>query len=238
MTPPAYFHLADAGSQQLLGSSAKDAPYHVESRFCFHDGTHLHNRRTTDLALEVKHNKRDELIISSWTGERVVHRSLTGEFESRGFTGYRLRPATVRFRDGYLSDEYSELIVTGWAGIARPESGIELREDCPGCPLKRYTSLQDAEQLIDWSQWTGEDFFIVWPLPLYTLVTNRVADALKSLKVKSYRLSSLRMLEQRFIPASLLPSHGGFTVGALSDFMPDDIAIKYGKPAGLEWADA
>ena len=83
-----------------------------------------------------------------------------------------------------------------------------------------------------------KDFFIVWPLPLYTLVTNRVADALKSLNVKSYQLSSLRMLEQRFIPTSLLPSHGGFTVGALSGFMPDDIAIKYGKPAGLEWADA
>jgi hypothetical protein len=169
-------------------------------------------------------------------GPRVVHNSITTEFRNRGFTGYRLRPATVRFRDGTVSQEYSELLVTGWAGIARPECGIRLAESCPGCPYKKYTALKDSDQLIDWSEGTGEDFFIVWPLPMFTLVTRRVADALQSLRVKSYQLGTLRALERRFIP-DLLTSAAGFTVGALSQFMPDDVAIKYGKALGLEWPD-
>src|SRR5262245_60326480 len=114
---PEYFHLGSPESERLHASRAKEAPYEVEYRNCFEDGTHFHTRRTTDLALEVKHNKRDELMISSWMGPRVVHNSITAEFRNREFTGYQLRPATVRFRDGTVSQEYSELLVTGWAGI-------------------------------------------------------------------------------------------------------------------------
>jgi hypothetical protein len=126
-----------------------------------------------------------------------------------------------------------ELIVTGWAGVARPESGIELVEDCPGCHLKRYSSLHDSTQLIDWAAWTGDDFFIVWPLPSFTLITARVAEALTELGVRSYKIGTLQFLEQRFLPSSL-PSLGGFTVGRLSNFLPDDLALKYGKQLGLE----
>jgi hypothetical protein len=235
MKEPIYFNLTRAGSEQLTASRDEGAPYKAETRICYENG-HIHDRRTTSLALEVKHNKRDELMISSKAGEIVVHASLWAEFERRGFTGYRLKPATVRFRDGHLSHDYSELIVTGWGGIARPESGIELSEACPGCPAKRYTALREADQLIDWNKWTGEDFFIVWPLPKFKLVTKRVADALESLRVKSYQLGGLRYLELRSTPESLRPLRG-FVVGALSDFVPDDIAHKYGKPLGLEWAD-
>src|SRR5262249_44338572 len=122
-----------------------------------------------DLAFEVKHNQRDQWLVFGLFEGIVIHRNLVDEFERRGFTGYRLRPATVRFPDGYLSHDYSELVVTGWAGVAPPESGIELIEACGGCGYKKYSSLKNPERLIDWSQWTGEDFFIVWPLPGYKL---------------------------------------------------------------------
>jgi len=188
-------------------------------------------RRIGDLLLQVKHNKRDELIIWSWTSDYVVHESLLAEFDKREFSGYQLRPATVRFRDGFVSNDYREVIVVGWGGHARPESGIQLIEKCPGCQLRSYTRLKNTEQLIDWSQWSGEDFFLVWPLPGLTLVTRRVADTLASLKVKSYSLCSLRYLEYMHAARS---SPVCFRIPRLSFYLPEDLAIKYGRPLGLE----
>jgi hypothetical protein len=220
-----YFHLDRPASDRLSAFDSVDEPYEV-SLCPATSGMSQHRsiRRIHDLELEVKHRKRDELMIWALFG-RVVHASLVAEFEKRGFTGFRLRPASVRFRDGYLSHDYYELIVTGWAGLARPESGIRLLEDCPGCGYKKYSGLEDAARLIDWSQWTGDDFFIVWPLPAFTLITARVAETLQSLAVKSYVLGSLRSRELREKPERLR-AHFGFSVGRLSQFMPEDVAVQ------------
>ena len=184
------------------------------------------SRRVSELILTVKHNRRDEMIIW-WLSGCVVHERLLAQFEQQGFTGFRVRQATVRFRDGTMSREYRELIVTGWAGIARTESGVRVVESCSACHYKRYSGFTDVEQLIDWEQWTGEDFFMVWPLPLFILVTERVASWLLSHKVKSLTLAGLHDLDPGVVGF-------GFTVGRLSDFLPEDLALRYGKPLGLE----
>ena len=160
----------------------------------------------------MRHSRKDEWVIEASLEGLVIHARLIEEFEKLGFTGYRLKPATVRFRDGYLSGEYSELVVTGWAGVAPPESGIELTEACGGCGYKHYTSLKNPEHLIDWSQWTGDDFFIVWPLPRYVLITKRVADALAGLQVKSYRLKSLSVLAGPFLGRPGIWCRGAFLI--------------------------
>jgi hypothetical protein len=188
-------------------------------------------RRLSDLALEVQHRKHDETLIASGM-KRVIHTNLAEEFEKRGLSGYRVRPATVRFRDGVLSKDYLQLVVSGWAGVARPESGIRLIEECSGCAHKKYSPLEDAGQLIDWSQWSGEDFFVVWPVPS-CLVTEGVANALRELKVKSYNFKSPQALENRDMPPALRRNFG-FTAGRLSALMPEDVAKKYGAPLGLE----
>jgi hypothetical protein len=163
----------------------------------------------------------------------VVHASLIEEFEKHEITGYRLRPATVRFRDGYLSKDYSELVVVGWAGVARPESGIRLLTECPGCMRRTYSDLENVDLAIDWSQWSGEDFFVVWPLPMIYLLTKRVADMLNRFKVKHYSLGTLERYAKR--PGSTrTPAAGAISVGRLSLTMPEDVAIKNGRPLGLE----
>jgi len=101
------------------------------------DGRRLRN----NLSVSVKHSKRDERLIFSWPWEPLVHESLIAEFEAQGVTGYRLRPANVRFRDGRLSDEYRQLVVVGWAGIAPEESGIHITGSCPGCHRTQYSGL-------------------------------------------------------------------------------------------------
>src|SRR5439155_971851 len=217
-------------AERLFADNNKNATLKKERlSTCPIDVFHSGIRRVSDLALQVKHNKRDELIIWTWIPgrESIVHHKVLAEFERRGFTGYRLRPATVRFRDGQVSNDYQELIVTGWAGIARPESGIRVVKSCPGCLWKEYSGLTDAEELIDWNQWTGEDFFIVWPMPNQIMITERVADFLLSHHVKSFEFLDLESVDP-------LIRNSGFTVAQLSDGFPEDLAVKYGRPLGLE----
>jgi hypothetical protein len=132
-------------------------------------------------------------------------------------------PATIRFRDGSESQDYCEVVVTGWAGLAGSGSGIHITEECPACGRKKYSALMDPSQLIKWSQWTGDDFFIVWPIPLFILITERVAEYLKTSKAKSYSLTSAQKIQGQ-----------GFTPGWLSELMPEDLAVKYGCPLGIE----
>jgi hypothetical protein len=174
----------------------------------------------------MSHNRREELMIW-WLFGCVIHERLADEFEQQGFTGYQLRQATICFRDGHRSNEYHELIVTGWAGMAPIESGIHLIETCPACRYKRYSGITNFDMLIDWSQWTGDDFFIVWPRPSSKLVSERVGQWLISRKIKSFRLSSFQDLDQ-------MVEKFGSSPGLISDYLPEDLAIKFGRPLGLE----
>ncbi len=219
-----YFRLTSHDSQHLAASSAGPDASTCSTAVCGHRNV----SRSETLALQLDHNQRDQQVISLLLGGMFFHSRLLEEFEKRGFTGYRLKPATVRFRDGQLSQEYSKLVVTGWAGIAPSESGIELLEACDVCGYKKYSSLRKREHLIDWTQWAGEDFFMVWPLPHYLMITKRVADALSDLKAKSYKLESM------LTPPPAYARNWGFSVGVLSDFLPEDLAMKYGEPLGLQ----
>jgi len=191
----------------------------------FHNGGH---RRIGPLYLEVKHNRRDELII--WGHDLAIHEKILDQFEKQGFTGYRVKPAAVHFRDGATSTEYHEFLVTGWAGTASPESGVRLVESCPACLRKEYSPITNPEKVIDWSQWTGEDFFVVYPLMGTRFITERVAKWLQSQKVKSFRLEKEFDVRQRDSIISKL----NIPAGRLSLHFPQDLANKYGKPLGLE----
>jgi hypothetical protein len=220
-----YFNLDRPDSERLLGEN--ESYRERECTACSLTAEHLDgDRRIGQLSVRVKHNRRDEMIWC-WVEGTVVHKQLLAEFERQGFTGFRTKPATVRFRDGSVSNDYSEFIVTGWAGMASPGSGVQVRQSCPACHWKIYSAITNYEKLIDWSQWTGDDFFIVWPLPTHALITERVAQFLLTRKVKSFYLTGLE--DRPSLVANL-----GFTVSRLSDFLPDDLAIKYGRPLGLE----
>lgn len=188
------------------------------------------DRRIAPLYFELKHDNRYEHIIWSWDLQCAVHKKILEGFASQGFTGYRVEPATVSFQDGYISHDYFEFRVVGWAGVAKEESGMHVVDSCPACHWSWYSPIEDYRNVIDWDQWTGEDFFVVWPLRGFTLCTERVANWLKEQKVKSYRmLKEFAILEES--PALSKQKTFG---GRLSSFFPEDLAIKYGRPLGLE----
>jgi hypothetical protein len=221
-----YFQLTQLKKADRLWATWDSTPDDWEVSLCS-TGTIEHwdgQRFRTNLAVSVGYSRRDELLIWGWFSGCLVHESLLSEFEGQGIAGYRLKPATVRFRDGRLSTEYQQLVVVGWAGVASEESGIHLDEKCRFCHSAIYSKLCHPEKLIDWNQWTGEDFFTVWPVG-YMLITRRVAELLQSLKVKSFSLEE---------PDESWVGRNRFHVARLSSWMPDDVARKYGEPLGLE----
>jgi hypothetical protein len=221
-----YFVLTRPESRTLWAEDAVN-PFRVVSRCPIADHRTAQRIQTV---IEVKHSKRDQMMIWLHIGPVVLHAKLLKDLADNGITGYRTRPATVYFRDGSVSNEYSELVVAGWGGVARPESGIRLIEKCPACGQRRYSSLENSAELIDWNQWSGEDFFMVWPLVGHILITKRVVDLLVALKIKSYGIGSLQEDEKENLPARW---HDKIRVGGLSNFLPDDVAAKYGEPLGL-----
>jgi len=122
----------------------------------------------------------------------------------------------------------NELIVTGWAGMAPPESGIKLIEHCEGCGHTVYSAWTNPERLIDSSQWDGSDFFVVWPLPWRIFVTERVAKVLRDNRLSGIALkpSSDLVFSPNIIPT--------LSTGRLSDWMPEERARQLGAKMGID----
>lgn len=106
-----------------------------------------------------------------WTvfWECLVHQDLICSFRKEGFSGFELRDATVRFLDGSMETElYKELIVTGWGGRARPESGIRLLKQCDRCGSHWHTLLTVPEAVFNQAEWTAAIFSGSGPFPRLT----------------------------------------------------------------------
>lgn len=228
MEPIPFFQFEGCYSGDLPVDSSKQ---HGQWRHepCPIGGSHkARGYRLGELHHYLRHNRRNEHI--TWGGDVAIHASVLEEFAKEGFTGFRTKPAKVTFLDGMTSDEYREFIVTGWAGVARPESGMRLLDSCPGCLWKDYGPIRDFSRVIDWDQWTGEDFFIVWPLTRHRLCTERVSKWLKGSGIRSFRLGrGFELLEKKKDSLNF-----GIPRGPLSQYLPEDLAIKYGRPLGLE----
>jgi hypothetical protein len=141
------------------------------------------------------------------------------------FTGFEVKPAKARFNQptGEVPPRLWELIVTGWGGMAALESGIKLINDCDSCGNKEYSGYTNPEKVIDETQWDGSDFFMVWPLPKYIFVTDRVEKVIREEGFKGVRIVDLK---------DLGPTEG-FGPGRLSYYMPEARARQLGEPLGI-----
>jgi hypothetical protein len=149
-------------------------------------------------------------------------------FRASGLTGFGVRPVKARYKRADVEPPCLwELVVTGWAGMAPPESGVRLIEDCPACGLKVYSAWTNPERLIAPSQWDGSDFFMVWPLPMDIFVTEHVAQV-----IGEKRLSGgvLEPFEDITFPLEVVPK---LSPGRLSYHMPEPRARELGEPLGI-----
>lgn len=151
---------------------------------------------------------------------------------NQGFTGFEARPTRVRWDKNWLSDTTGdegiprlwELLVMGWGGMARPESGV-----LPIPDTDRWEGRPDWSRIIDWNSWDGSDFFLVWPFGFTRLVSDRVAAFIVKHKVTGARLFTPEEYTRFYM--SMKPQR--ISPMRLRDFFPEKQAREIGEPLGI-----
>jgi hypothetical protein len=165
-------------------------------------------RRVGDLEVRAKGSPSGAL----WTtySDLLVQDHVVAALRTAGIRGFDVRRATVLSASGSAirGENWWEIVVTGWGGIARPESGIHLEEarTCRYCGYLAYSACRDPSQLIDSAQWDGSDLFMVWPLPKTMLATHRLVSIVETLsltEVKTVPLSRAISTDWDFTPGLL-----------------------------------
>jgi hypothetical protein len=182
---------------------------------CPIDGSRRPGKRLPDLSVTLPRGAVQDFVWT-WYSERLLQDHVLELFRASGLTGFEVKPVKVKFKRvmDRKPPRLWEMVVTGWGGMAPPESGIRLIERCDGCGHTVYSGCTRPDKLIDYSQWDGSDFFIVWPLPKYIFVTDRVAITIRSNHLTGANLKS----------PDTLDLSGGFSPGRLSHWMPEQRA--------------
>lgn len=186
-------------------------------------------KRTTDLRVVLPGKEVEDFVWIGYGGECIIQDRVRLLFHEEGITGFEVKPVKARFEHNNRTlPVLWELVVTGWAGVAPPESGITLDKEnsCSVCGYLNYTSASDYSKLIRPDQWDGSDIFIVWPLPRFIFVTDRVRKLIEARK-----MTGCSFLAPKDIPYSRYDS--GFSPGRLSYYMPEERARVLGEPLGI-----
>jgi hypothetical protein len=152
---------------------AKDVD--LESIVCpLHSEHQRAGRRRSDLSVFVSEPATEDFVWT-WYSECLVGSRVEEILRTNQVTGFELRPAIVN-SDASTNDgiRLSELIVTGWGGIAPEESGIRKIADCDVCGFLRYSCFTEPQNLIKVDAWDGSDIFMVWPLPRYIFISEYI----------------------------------------------------------------
>jgi hypothetical protein len=186
-------------------------------------------KRLTDLSVVLPGGAVQDFVWI-WGSEGLVQDHVLKLFKANGLTGYQVKPVKARFKRASAQEPpvLWEIVVTGWAGIAPPESGIRLVEHCPACGFRVYSAWTNPERLIDSSQWDGSDFFIVWPLTGHIFITDRAADVIRGNRLSGAVLTPSTDLA---FPQSVIPQ---LSPGRLSYSMPEDRARELGAALGID----
>jgi len=188
------------------------------------DGHRRGGKRLTDLSVTLSGSNTQDFVWT-WQSECLLTDSVLELFKAEGFTGFEIKPVKARYKKSKNTPpRLWELVVTGWAGIAPPETGINLVEHCEPCHMRRYSTCLHLDKLIDASQWDGSDFFMVWPLVRYIFITDRVAEMIRSQRLTGAVIKP---------PSELEFSGSGFGPGRLSSWMPEARARELGEPLGI-----
>ena len=148
-----------------------------------------------------------------WTVFRdiVIEKDIVDGLQKAKLSGVTFQPVQLyTTTETPIGRQAFELTVTGWGGMARPESGIRVVEECRYCKRRVYSGFTDPSQLFSPEAWDGSDLFIIWPMPKFTFITKRVADFIKQSDYSGLRIKPLEQL-----PKSIA---GGYSPGHLHDW--------------------
>jgi len=180
MRQPCFWCLSGPASLAKLAKWADEMDYETTIVCPLRDGHQRAGRRMPNLSI-ILPGRATEDFVWTWQSECLLTDRTLDLLRSNGFAGFEVIPAKARFaRADQPPPRLWELVVTGSAGVAPPESGIRFLEHCSGCNHSDYSACTHPEHLVDPSQWDGSDFFTVWPLGRYIFVTERVAARVRA----------------------------------------------------------
>jgi hypothetical protein len=163
----------------------------------------------------------------TWYHELLIQDHVVALLQNAGFTGYELRPVVARFKRqrNVIPPRLWEIVVTGWGGIAPPESGVRLLDKCDVCGYSSFTQAT-SRWPIPGPEWDGSDFFRIWPYPLFILVTDRVAQFMMS-----NQLGGARCIH----PANRMVNASGGTLspGSVRKYLAPDHAVAFVRKYGI-----
>jgi hypothetical protein len=222
-----FWRLAPPLSLQKL-AEWEDGKVELEGVSCpVCEGHQRAGRRLTNLSVILPSGPIGDFVWT-WYGELLVQDRALDVLRANGLAGFEVKTANARFQGS--TDQPPplwEIVVTGWAGMADPASGIRLdkQKSCDACGELLYTGLVRPDLLIDNSKWDGSDFFMVWPLPKFVFVTDRVVRTLRE-----HNLTGVRSLKA----SEVEPPADGFGPGRLSYWMSEARAKVLGRPFGID----
>ena len=152
----------------------------------------------------------------TWYSDCIVTVKVKQAILDAKLTGCEFQPTKVLGHNGL---ELWELRLLGWGGMAPRTPGIHLLERCPTCRYLHYSCWADASQIVDWNQWDGSDFFMVWPLPRYIFISEKALAFFES-----NRFSGLKIAR-----ATEFNCESGLSPGRLSEWMPQERAYMLGR---------
>ena len=182
-------------------------------------------KRLTDLSVWLANGSVQDFVWT-WYSECLIQDHVLKFLHAESLTGFEVKPVKAKFKRWRPEEPPTlwELVVTGWAGVAPPASGIKLVTHCNACGHSSYSSFTNPEALVDESQWDGSDFFMVWPLPGFIFISERAGQLIRD---RGLTGCVLKRMEQVKCGADTV---GG---GRLSYWMPDAHAHELGDPLGI-----
>src|SRR5205823_1838317 len=114
-----------------------------------------------------------------WTvySDIIIRDDIAAALRAARFSGAEYYPVELfTTTESPFGGRAVELRVFGWGGVAPPESGVRVLDECPHCKRQVFSGYSNPTKLFRIEEWDGSDFFIIWPLPRYVMVTERVRD--------------------------------------------------------------
>ena len=180
-------------------------------------------------------SQSEDIADISWTffSECVITNRVAEILAREKISGYTLELVTVssvsrRSSGAKTLPTLWELKVNGWGGMAGESSGVRLIRSCEACGHLKYSTFTDPDNLVVPQRWDGSDIFMVWPLPRYIFVSERMKNLVLCEAFTGCEIIPVALLES--------PSECGFDThspGRLSHYMPEHRAHELGDPLGI-----
>ncbi|MDR0292926.1 MAG: hypothetical protein LBH95_02085 [Oscillospiraceae bacterium] len=156
---------------------------HFESVKCPKYSGHQRGiRNVQPLSAEIKKPDFGDFITTSYS-DWLITDKVVDIFQSSNLTGYKRRLVDVC--NMRLDFNLWEIIVTGSAGRAHPDTEIFIKRNCEYCGHIVYSPIKKGKGLIiNEAHWDGSDFFTITEFSKFVLVTENAKKIIEENNLK------------------------------------------------------